>query len=56
MFIPAAVGLVQEGEVLSRYGIGIIVATTISTILTMIVTVLVFRWSVRRIEPEEREE
>jgi len=45
MFIPAAVGLVDEGPVLSRYGPGLVVATSISTVLTMVVTVLVFRWA-----------
>lgn len=52
MFVPAAVGLVDEGNVLSRYGAGLIVATAISTLLTLTVTVLVFRWALARFVPE----
>ena len=48
MFVPAAVGLIDEGEPLSRYGIGILAATAVSTLLTMVVTALVFRWAVTR--------
>lgn len=48
MFVPAAVGLIEEGPVLSRYGLGLILATIISTILTMAVTALVFRWALER--------
>ena len=48
MFVPAAVGLIEEGRPLSRYGVGIVVATAISTLLTMAVTALVFRWAVAR--------
>jgi holin-like protein len=53
MFVPAAVGVMEEGLVLSRYGVGLVVATTVSTLLTMVVTVLVFRWAVARAGPEE---
>ncbi|MGN6377233.1 MAG: CidA/LrgA family protein [Sphingomonas sp.] len=53
MFVPAAVGLIDQGPALSRYGIGLVVATTVSTILTMTVTVLVFRWALRRFGPAE---
>lgn len=49
MFVPAAVGLVEEGDALRLYGVGLAVATGVSTILTMIVTVLVFRWAVRSV-------
>jgi holin-like protein len=52
MFVPAAVGLVEEGPVLSRYGAGLIVATTLSTVLTLVVTALVFRWALQRYAPE----
>jgi holin-like protein len=48
MFIPAAVGLVDEGPHLSQYGVGLVAATAISTILTMVVAVLVFRWAAAR--------
>ena len=48
MFVPAAVGLINQGPALARYGIGLVVATTISTLLTMLVTVSVFRFVVKR--------
>lgn len=52
MFVPAAVGLIDEGQALSRYGVGLVMATVISTLLTMIVTALVFRWAFARFAPE----
>lgn len=48
LFVPAAVGLIEEGPVLSRYGLALVVATVVSTLLTMAVTVWVFRWALRR--------
>jgi holin-like protein len=48
LFVPSAVGLIDEGPALSRYGLGLVVATTLSTILTMAVTVMVFRWAANR--------
>jgi holin-like protein len=56
MFVPAAVGLIDEGAALSRYGVGIVVATVISVLLTLCVTALVFRWAVRRFGPDEQEQ
>lgn len=53
MFVPAAVGLIDEGPALSRYGVGLVTATVISTLLTMIVTALVFRWAFARFAPED---
>lgn len=53
MFVPAAVGLIDEGAALSRYGVGIVVATVISVLLTLCVTALVFRWALRRFAPDE---
>jgi holin-like protein len=53
MFVPAAVGLIEQGPALSRYGVGLVVATAVSTVLTMAVTALVFRWAARRGEPAE---
>ena len=43
MFVPAAVGVMEEGAILSRYGVGIVVAVVVSTLLTLAVTALVFR-------------
>ncbi|AKH41988.1 holin-like protein [Altererythrobacter atlanticus] len=56
MFVPAAVGLIDEGPVLSRYGIGLLLATAVSTILTMVVSVLVFLWALRRFSSESKNE
>ncbi|PNU01820.1 CidA/LrgA family protein [Novosphingobium guangzhouense] len=55
MFVPAAVGLVDEGAALSLYGVGLVVATVTSTLLTLVVTALVFRWSLARHAPEAPE-
>ncbi|MCT2401590.1 CidA/LrgA family protein [Novosphingobium mangrovi (ex Huang et al. 2023)] len=51
MFVPAAVGLVDEGKALSGDGVGLVVATICSTLLTMVVTALVFRWALHRFAP-----
>lgn len=51
MFVPAAVGVMEEGAILSRYGLGIVVAVAVSTLLTLAVTALVFRAVAGR-EPE----
>ena len=53
MFVPAAVGLVDQGAVLARYGVGIVAATVISTLATMAVTAAVFAWASRRFAPGE---
>jgi putative effector of murein hydrolase LrgA (UPF0299 family) len=56
MFVPAAVGLMEEGAILSRYGLGIVVAVAVSTLLTLAVTALVFRAVAGRDEPEPEAE
>lgn len=48
MFVPAAVGLIDEGPVLSRYGAALLSATLVSTVMTIAVTALVFRWALVR--------
>lgn len=48
LFVPAAVGIMEEGDILSRFGVGLAVATIVSTLLTLVVTVLVFRWALRK--------
>lgn len=55
MFVPAAVGLMNEGPVLARHGLAIAVATVVSTLLTLAVTALVFQWAVKRMEHKDRE-
>lgn len=47
MFVPAAVGVMQQGQVLAHFGVGLVVATVVSVLLTMVVTVLVFRAALR---------
>ena len=42
LFVPAAVGIVQQGEVLSQFGLPLIAALLVSTVLTLLVTVGVF--------------
>lgn len=56
MFVPAAVGVMEEGAILSRYGLGIVVAVAVSTLLTLAVTALVFRAVAVRTEPDGEEE
>ena len=53
MFVPPSVGLVEQGAVLARYGVGLVVATAVSTVLTMVVTALVFAWAARRFTARE---
>lgn len=52
LFVPAAVGIVQQGEVIAAFGLPLIAALLASTVLTLVVTVYVFlavaRWSERR--------
>lgn len=56
MFVPAAVGVMEEGAILSRHGLGIVVAVAVSTLLTLAVTALVFRAVAGRDEPDDEEE
>ena len=42
LFVPAAVGIVQYGDVLARFGLAVVLAVVVSTILTLLVTVGVF--------------
>lgn len=53
MLLPPAVGLVDQGPVLARHGVGIIAAVAISTLLTLAVTAWVF---VRVAGPDQTEE
>ena len=47
LFVPAAVGLVQQAGLIARNWLAISVALVVSTLLTLIVTVLTFRAVVR---------
>jgi len=44
MLLPPAVGLIDQGPILSRHGLGILTAVAISTVLTLAVTAKVFVW------------
>jgi holin-like protein len=54
LFVPAAVGIVQQGGALAANGLSIIVALVVSTILTLAVTAAVFVWAARRYTREPR--
>ena len=50
MFVPAAVGLIQEGSILQRHGLAIVIAAVVSTVLTLVVTAYVFQWAIGRMK------
>lgn len=55
LFVPAAVGIVQQGAVLARSGATIAVALVASTMLTLAVTAGVFVWALRFVaKPDAR--
>lgn len=56
MFVPAAVGLMIEGHLLARYGLGLAVATVVSTLATLAITALVFNWTLRRFGPPPQDD
>jgi len=55
LFLPAAVGIVQFLPLLRTEGLAIGAAILGSTILTLAVTALVFRFAVHRMKLEDRE-
>ena len=54
MFLPMAVGLIDQGEALKNYGIGLAAATAFSTVLAMLAAVAVFRLAARRMEAKKK--
>lgn len=56
MLLPPAIGLIDQGPMLSKYGVGILVATVVSTLLTLAVAAWIFVWVARRTEPEGPDE
>jgi putative effector of murein hydrolase LrgA (UPF0299 family) len=42
LFVPAGVGVIQEGGLLGKYGAALAAALLVSTLLTLVVTVWVF--------------
>jgi holin-like protein len=47
LFVPAAVGIVQQAGLIAAHWLAIAVAVVVSTVATLIVTVLTFRGVVR---------
>ena len=43
LFVPAAVGVVQQAQLIGAHALAIGAALTVSTLLTLVVTVYVFR-------------
>lgn len=42
MFIPSAVGIIQYGSILAQWGLQLVLAVIVSTVLTLLVTVFTF--------------
>ena len=51
MFVPASVGIITQTHVLENNGLALTVSVIVSTLLTMTVTALVFRWATLRANP-----
>lgn len=56
MFVPPAVGLINEGEMIARHGIGILIALLVSTVATIAATATVFAWAMKRFAAENSED
>lgn len=48
LFVPAAVGIMNEGAAFTRHGLAIGLAALASTLLTLVVTMAVFNWAAKR--------
>lgn len=56
LFVPAGVGVIRQAEVLSANWLALSVALVISTLTTLAVTALTFRWAQKRFgDPAEGE-
>lgn len=53
LFVPAAVGVIDEGGVLAQYGFALLIATVASTVLSLAVSAAVFRWALARFSVAE---
>ena len=54
LFVPAAVGIVQQGGVLAANGLTLMVALVVSTVATLAVTAAVCVWATRFLDREGR--
>lgn len=52
MFVPAGVGVVRNLDVFAHYGVRLIIALVVSTLLTLLVSVGVFRFVARLLGEE----
>ncbi len=52
MFVPAAVGVMDQGPVFARFGLALVLATMVSVVLALIVAAVVLRWALARFAPE----
>ena len=50
LFVPAAVGIVQQGDLLAEYGLILAVTLVCSALLTLIVTATVFQFIAKRMQ------
>ena len=48
LFVPATMGIIDQGPALSAHGAAILVACVVSTLLTIAVTAFTFQWVARR--------
>ena len=55
LFVPAAVGVMQQAGLIAAHWLAIFAGLVISTLLTLIVTVLTFRAVARRVEGRMQE-
>jgi holin-like protein len=56
LFVPAAVGIVQQGDLLSEYGVILVVSLLTSAILTLLVTATVFQFVAKRMNIGDSDE
>ncbi len=52
LFVPAAVGIIDQGGLLAKYGFVLLIAAAVSTVLTLAVSAAVFRWALARLSSE----
>ncbi|HEY1722570.1 MAG TPA: CidA/LrgA family protein [Magnetospirillaceae bacterium] len=48
MFVPAGVGVIQNLQVLSQYGVALAAAVIVSTVAALLATVATFLWVAKR--------
>jgi len=55
LFIPVAVGVMDQANMLRQHGVGIVVSVLLSGIAALAVTSLIFEWVMRRMEPPKED-